>query len=155
MANQNTKKKVQVWMDPDLVAQIDGVAARDGKTRAVVMAEAAAAYVSGSQSGDAAAAKLDAIAAKLDAVRSDQAALKAEQQAQAALLAAKIDSQPIAVQQLAAPAPAEPDEASVLAWLSEHRPDAVVTDAFGCPCIAPPAKVPQGRLARLRAAWRG
>lgn len=90
-------------MDPALVAQLDGIAAREGKTRAAVMSEAVEAYVSGDSRGDAASAKLETIIAKLDSIKS-------EQQAQATLLAAKIDAQPIAVQLPAAePAATEPE----------------------------------------------
>lgn len=98
-------------MDPALVAQLDGIAAREGKTRAAVMSEAAEAYVSGDSRGDAAAAKLETIIAKLDSIKSGQDALKTEQKAQSALLAAKIDAQPISVQLPAAEPPQVEPEA--------------------------------------------
>lgn len=122
MANEKTKKKVQVWMDPDLVAQIDGIAARDGMTRAAVLTAASELYVSGSKS-QSADARLDAISAKLDA-------LKADQVTQTALLADAIRKQPIAVQQPAElPAP-EVTEADVRKYISEHCPDVELVGLF-------------------------
>ncbi len=91
-------------MDPDLVAQVDGLAARDGMTRAAVLTAAAELYVSGAKSR-VEDTRFDAVMLKLDAIASAQGELKAQQLAQATALADAIKSQPIAVQQLP---PAEP-----------------------------------------------
>lgn len=79
MANQNNsgKQKLNIWMDKALVAQIDGVAAKKGMSRAAVVSEAVRRYV---DDGDGPATKADILAL-------------------AATLTKAIESQPIAVQQ--------------------------------------------------------
>ena len=104
MANEKTKKKVQVWMDPDLVAQIDGIAARDGMTRAAVLTAASELYVSGSKS-QSADARLDAISAKLDALAAAQDASDAANRLAVAGILDAVKNQPIAIQQAAAGLP--------------------------------------------------
>lgn len=130
MANEKTKKKVQVWMEPDLVAQVDGVAARDGMTRAAVLTAAAELYVSGTKP-QAEDTKLDAISAKLDAIASAQGELKAQQLAQSTVLADAIKNQPIAVQQQELPAP-EVTDADVQAYIRARRPD-IALNIWGDP----------------------
>lgn len=120
MSNENTKKKVQVWMDPDLVAQLDGIAEHEGTSRAAVLTAAAKLYVSGRdrQGGDA---RIETIIAKLDTIAANQAAIKADQVAHTTLLADAIKNQPIAVQQL--PAAAEPTPADIARVLHERFPE--------------------------------
>lgn len=135
MANEKTKKKVQVWMEPDLVTQIDGIAARDGVTRAAVLTAAAELYVSGAEPRPE-DAKLDAIAAKIDAADA------ANRLAVAGILDA-IKNQPIAVQQQALPAP-EVTDADVQAYIRERRPD-IALDMWGDP-VAPKKKGLLGKI---------
>lgn len=85
------KKKLQVWVDAGLLAQIDGIAARKGVTRAAVVADALTSYASGA---------------------SDPPATKADLVALAATLTKAIRDQPIAVQQ-SAPAEALPEPDAV------------------------------------------
>lgn len=120
MSNENTKKKVQVWMDPDLVAQLDGIAEHEGTSRAAVLTAAAELYVSGRdrQGGDA---RIETIIAKLDTIAANQAAIKADQVAHTTLLADAIKNQPIAVQQL--PAASEPTTAELARMLHERCPE--------------------------------
>ena len=40
MTNEKTKQKVSFWFDKDLVAQLDGLCARDGVTRTSIVVEA-------------------------------------------------------------------------------------------------------------------
>ncbi len=130
MANEKTKKKVQVWMEPDLVAQIDGIAARDGMTRAAVLTAAAELYVSGAKSR-VEDTRFDAVMLKLDAIASAQGELKAQQLAHATALADAIKSQPIAVQQQELPAP-EVTDADVQAYIRARRPD-IALNIWGDP----------------------
>ena len=123
MSNEKTKKKVQVWMDPDLIAQIDGVAARDGVTRAAVLTAAAEAYLGGSSAEDATDAKLDAISAKLEA-------MEASNRLAAAGVLEAVRNQPIAVQQQALPVP-EVTDADVREYLKKHCPDVEFGGLFG------------------------
>lgn len=138
MANEKTKKKVQVWMEPDLVAQIDGIAARDGMTRAGVLTAAAKLYVSGAKETPA-EAKLDAVMSKLDAIVSAQGELKAQQLAQATVIVDAVKNQPIAVQQLPAAEPAESELAlaDVRAYLEDRYPGRFVFNMFDEPEPAP------------------
>lgn len=130
MPNEKTKKKVQVWMNPDLVARIDGIAERDGTSRAAVLTAAAELYVSGGnqQGGDA---RIEAIIAKLDALAANQAAIKADQVAHTTLLADAIKNQPIAVQQQVLPAPEVTDD-DVQKYIRARRPD-IALNMWGDP----------------------
>lgn len=130
MSNENTKKKVQVWMDPDLVAQLDGIAEREGTSRAAVLTAAAELYVSGGdrQGGDA---RIETIIAKLDTLAANQAAIKADQVAHTTLLADAIKSQPIAVQQQVLPAPEVTDD-DVQKYIRARRPD-IALNMWGDP----------------------
>lgn len=124
MSNEKTKKKVQVWMDPDLVVQIDGVAAREGMTRAAVLTAAAEAYLGGGSAEDATAAKLDAISAKLEA-------MEASNRLAAAGVLEAVRNQPIAVQQPAElPAP-EVTDADIRKYIGKHCPDVELVGLFG------------------------
>lgn len=109
MANRiaKDKKQISLTLTTSQLKRVDARAVELGTSRAALISKAVDAYLDGDAGADMASAKLETIIAKLDGLKSDQAALKAEQQAQAALLAAKIDAQPIAVQQLAAPQPPE------------------------------------------------
>ena len=85
MANQiaQDKQRINLVISKSLVSQLDGIAARDGKTRSAVIVEALGAYVSGKPGTDSASgAKLDAVMLKLDAIASAQGELKAQQLAQ-------------------------------------------------------------------------
>lgn len=130
MPNEKTKKKVQVWMNPDLVARIDGIAERGGTSRAAVLTAAAELYVSGGnqQGGDA---RIEAIIAKLDALAANQAAIKADQVAHTTLLADAIKNQPIAVQQQVLPAPEVTDD-DVQKYIRARRPD-IALNMWGDP----------------------
>lgn len=90
MANQiaQDKQRINLVISKSLVSQLDGIAARDGKTRSAVIVEALGAYVSGKPGTDSASgAKLDAVMLKLDAIASAQGELKAQQLAQSTVLA--------------------------------------------------------------------
>ena len=78
MANQisDSRQRVYLTLGNDLVAQIDGRAAAEGKTRTAVITEALEAYVSGDAQGDVALAKLETVIAKLDSIKSGQDAHK-------------------------------------------------------------------------------
>lgn len=60
MANQTNpnKMKLQLWVDKSIVAQIDGVAARKGVSRAAVVTEAVKRYM---DDGDRPATKADLV----------------------------------------------------------------------------------------------
>lgn len=47
MSNQDnkSKQKLNIWIDKELVAQVDGIAARDGSSRASVVSAALRAYL--------------------------------------------------------------------------------------------------------------
>lgn len=134
MANQiaKDKQRINLVISRSLVSQLDGIAARDGKTRSAVIVEALGAFVSReSCAGSASDAKLDTIAAKLDAIASSQGELKAQQLAQATALADAIKNQPIAVQQQELPAPKVTD-ADVQAYIRARRPD-ITLNIWGDP----------------------
>lgn len=83
MSNQanGDKQKLNIWIDKSLVAQIDGVAARKGVSRASVVTEAVRRYL---DDGDRPATKADLVAL-------------------AATLTKAIESQPVHVQVQADP----------------------------------------------------
>lgn len=147
MANQiaQDKQRINLVISKSLVSQLDGIAARDGKTRSAVIVEALGAYVSGKPGADSASgAKLDALMLKLDAIASAQGELKAQQLAQSTVIADAIKNQPIAVQQ-ALPAPEVTDE-DVIAYLREKRPD-IPLNAWGEP--TPPQARKKGLFGRI------
>lgn len=147
MANQiaQDKQRINLVISKSLVSQLDGIAARDGKTRSAVIVEALGAYVSGKPGTDSASsAKLDAVMLKLDAIASAQGELKAQQLAQSTVIADAIKNQPIAVQQ-ALPAPEVTDE-DVIAYLREKRPD-IPLNAWGEP--TPPQARKKGLFGRI------
>lgn len=147
MANQiaQDKQRINLVISKSLVSQLDGIAARDGKTRSAVIVEALGAYVSGKPGADSASgAKLDAVMLKLDAIASAQGELKAQQLAQSTVIADAIKNQPIAVQQ-ALPAPEVTDE-DVIAYLREKRPD-IPLNAWGEP--TPPQARKKGLFGRI------
>mgnify|MGYP000933293974 CR=1 FL=1 len=147
MANQiaQDKQRINLVISKSLVSQLDGIAARDGKTRSAVIVEALVAYVSGKPGTDSASgAKLDAVMLKLDAIASAQGELKAQQLAQSTVIADAIKNQPIAVQQ-ALPAPEVTDE-DVIAYLREKRPD-IPLNAWGEP--TPPQARKKGLFGRI------
>lgn len=147
MANQiaQDKQRINLVISKSLVSQLDGIAARDGKTRSAVIVEALGAYVSGKPGTDSASgAKLDAVMLKLDAIASAQGELKAQQFAQSTVIADAIKNQPIAVQQ-ALPAPEVTDE-DVIAYLREKRPD-IPLNAWGEP--TPPQARKKGLFGRI------
>lgn len=148
MANQiaQDKQRINLVISKSLVSQLDGIAARDGKTRSAVIVEALGAYVSGKPGTDSASgAKLDAVMLKLDAIASAQGELKAQQLAQSTVIADAIKNQPIAVQQQALPAP-EVTDADVIAYLREKRPD-IPLNAWGEP--TPPQARKKGLFGRI------
>lgn len=104
------KKRISLVLDETQLKRLDARAAEAGTSRAALMSQAVDAYLDGDAQGDIASAKLETIIAKLDSIKSGQDALKSEQKAQGAILAAKIDAQPISVQLPAAESPqAEPE----------------------------------------------
>lgn len=146
MANQiaQDKQRINLVISKSLVSQLDGIAARDGKTRSAVIVEALGAYVSGKPGTDSVSgAKLDAVMLKLDAIASAQGELKAQQLAQSTVIADAIKNQPIAVQQQALPAP-EVTDADVQAYIRERRPD-IALDMWGDP-VAPKKKGLFGKI---------
>lgn len=99
MANQQnpTKVKLQLWVDKSLIAQIDGVAARKGVSRATVVTEAVRRYL---DDGDRPATKSDLVAL-------------------AATLTHAIESRPVEVQVQASPdagAIEPPEQAKAPLW---------------------------------------
>ena len=126
MANQIAKDKQQISLvlTRKQVKRLDGLAAETGKSRAALISEAVDALLDGGgASGEAGApdagsarieaimATLDGIAAGQEAIKAAQGELKAQQLAQAAVIVDAVKNQPIAVQQLPAAEPAEPEPA--------------------------------------------
>ena len=100
MSNQIAagKKRINVVLREEQIKRLDARAVELGTTRAALVSQAVDALLDGAPERDRAEAKLDAIAAKLDAMDG------AQRLAAAGVLEA-VRSQPIAVQQLAAPFP--------------------------------------------------
>ena len=97
MANQiaQDKQRINLVISKSLVSQLDGIAARDGKTRSAIIVEALSAFVSGRPCAESASdAKLDAVMLKLDAIAAAQGELKAQQLAQSTVIADAIKNQP-------------------------------------------------------------
>lgn len=88
MANEKSKKKVNLWLDKSLVAQLDGICARDGVSRATVVNHALHDYFNLTSSS----AQIKALDSRLDAIEQ-------QHQAQAALILDAIQNQPIAAMQ--------------------------------------------------------
>lgn len=88
MTNENTKQKLNVWVDKSLMAQIDGVCARDDCSRAAVVKNALNSYFKNSNSQDL---QLTAINARFDA-------LEAQEQTRTTLILDAIKNQPIEIQ---------------------------------------------------------
>lgn len=110
------KKQISIVLTLDQIKRLDGRAAELGTNRTALISEAVDALLDGAANGNgnaeqAVSARLDAIAAKLDALSSAQGELKAQQLAQAAMIVDAVKNQPIAVQQLPAAEPAEPEPA--------------------------------------------
>lgn len=107
------KKQISIVLTLDQIKRLDGRAAELGTSRAALISEAVDALLgSGDGAGQSVdSIKLDAVMSKLDALASAQDALKAQQLAQATVIVDAVKNQPIAVRQLPAAEPAEPEPA--------------------------------------------
>lgn len=107
------KKQISIVLTLDQIKRLDGRATELGTSRAALISEAVDALLgSGDGTGQSVdSIKLDAVMSKLDALASAQDAFKAQQLAQVAVIVDAVKNQPIAVQQLPAAEPAEPEPA--------------------------------------------
>ena len=88
MSNENSKQKLNIWLDKSLVAQIDGACARDDCSRATVIKNALNSYFKNENSKDL---QLTAINARFDA-------LEAREQTRTTLILDAIKNRPIEIQ---------------------------------------------------------
>lgn len=65
MPNENSKRKLNIWLEKSLIAQIDGACARDDCSRATVVKNALNSYLQNSNSQDS---QLTLINARFDAL---------------------------------------------------------------------------------------